>query len=107
VDGGHEGGLAGEGGVVFLEEGSGGAVECGVGVGVDEEAGYCLCCRELILRSFVAWAVAWVRTTRTSRRVSLVSQSLFSVSTHTLPETSSTFGCQMRVLKAALGGFLG
>lgn len=40
VDGGHEGGLAGEDGVVFLEEGCGGAVEGGVGVGVDEETGY-------------------------------------------------------------------
>jgi hypothetical protein len=47
------------------------------------------------------------RTIRTSRRVSLVSQSLFSVSTHTLPDTSSTLGCQIRVLKAALGGVLG
>lgn len=39
MDGGHEGGLAGEGGEVFLEEGAGAAVEGRVWVWVNEEAG--------------------------------------------------------------------
>ena len=38
MDGGHEGGLAGEGVVIFLEEGRGAAVESRVRVRVDEEA---------------------------------------------------------------------
>ena len=38
VDGGHEGSLAGEGAVIFLEEGRGAAVESRVRVRVDEEA---------------------------------------------------------------------
>lgn len=47
------------------------------------------------------------RTTRMSLNVSFGSQSLFNVSTHTAPVDSSTFGCHIRVLKYALGGFLG
>ena len=38
MDGGHEGGLTGEGAVIFLEEGRGAAVESRVRVRVDEEA---------------------------------------------------------------------
>ena len=38
MDRGHEGGLARESAVVFLEESGGVAVQGGVGVGVDEEA---------------------------------------------------------------------
>lgn len=39
VDGCHEGGLSGEVGVVLLKEGGRCAVECGVWVWVDQEAG--------------------------------------------------------------------
>ena len=46
-------------------------------------------------------------TTSTWRRVNLDSQSRFKVSTQMLPVDSSTFGCQIRVRKDALGGVLG
>ena len=46
-------------------------------------------------------------TISTSRSVSFDSQSLFKVSTQTLPVDSSTFGCQIFVRKDALGGLLG
>jgi hypothetical protein len=48
-----------------------------------------------------------VLTIRISRSVSFDDQSRFSVSTQTLPVVSSTFGCQIFVLKEALGGLLG
>jgi hypothetical protein len=46
-------------------------------------------------------------TTKTSRNVNFCSQSRFNVSTQTAPVASSTFGCQIRVLKLAFGGLLG
>lgn len=45
--------------------------------------------------------------TSTSRSVSSGRQSRFSVSTQTAPLLSSMFGCQMRVLNAAVGGWDG
>ncbi len=46
-------------------------------------------------------------TIRTSLSVNFDCQSLFNVSTQTLPVDSSTLGCHMRVLKEAFGGLFG
>lgn len=48
-----------------------------------------------------------VMVTKTSRSVSVDSQSLFNVSTHTAPVPASTFGCQILVWKEAVGGDCG
>ena len=48
-----------------------------------------------------------VLTTNTSFNVNSALQSLFNVSTHTAPDFSSTFGCQILVLNVAFGGLLG